>query len=152
MKARNPIIALLCCTAASVAACSKDSQPAPQTAQDAVASAAEATPPKEPPPAPGEPKDISFPEVGTLDLDNGLQVNTIVADQLPVVYATLVVRSGSESDPSSVPGLSGLVAQMLKEGTTKRSSAALKPSDGRTAEARMLGAAGPGSAASAWPP
>jgi predicted Zn-dependent peptidase len=90
-----------------------------ESAKDAQA---EAQPEREPPPAPGEAKDMSLPPVQIADLDNGLQVNTIVTDQLPVVYATLVVRSGGESDPARLPGLAGLMAQMLKEGTTKRSS------------------------------
>jgi len=92
----------------------------PETAKEAQA---EAQPERETPPAPGEAKDISLPPVHIANLDNGLQVNTIVAGELPVVYATLVVRSGGESDPARLPGLSGLVAEMLKEGTTKRSSA-----------------------------
>jgi zinc protease len=92
----------------------------PETAKDAQA---EAQPEREPPPAPGEAKDMSLPPVQISDLANGLQVNTIVTDQLPVVYATLVVRSGGEADPAKLPGLAGLVAQMLKEGTAKRSSA-----------------------------
>jgi predicted Zn-dependent peptidase len=91
-----------------------------QTAQDAQA---KARPEHQLPPAPSEAKDMSLPPVQIAELKNGLQVNTIVADQLPVVYATLVVRSGGESDPPKLPGLAGLVAQMLKEGTTKRSSA-----------------------------
>lgn len=80
-------------------------------------------PEREAPPLPGEANDMSLPPVHVANLDNGMQLNTIVADQLPVVYATLVIRSGGESDPSKLPGLSGLVAQMLKEGTSKRSSA-----------------------------
>lgn len=92
----------------------------PKTAKDAQAGS---TPDLESPPAPGETKDMSLPPVHVVELDNGMQVNTIVTDQLPIVYATLVVRSGGESDPAKLPGLSGLVAQMLKEGTTERSSA-----------------------------
>lgn len=92
----------------------------PETAKDAQA---KAQPDRQPPPAPSAAKDMSLPPVQVADLRNGLQVNTIVTDQLPVVYATLVVRSGGESDPARLPGLAGLVAQMLKEGTTKRSSA-----------------------------
>ena len=91
-----------------------------ESAKDAQA---EAQPGRESPPAPGKAKDMSLPPVHIADLDNGLQVNTIVANQLPVVYATLIVRSGGESDPAKLPGLAGLIAQMLKEGTTKRSSA-----------------------------
>lgn len=102
-----------------LAACAKDS-PEPETAKDAQAKAA---PERELPPSPTPAKDLALPPVQIADLDNGLQVNTIVTDQLPVVYATLVIRSGAESDPDKLPGLSGLVAQMLKEGTAKRTAA-----------------------------
>ena len=100
-------------------ACAKDA-PAPDTAKDARSDAA---PEREAPPAPAPAQNLVLPPVHMADLDNGLQVNTIVTDQLPVVYATLVIRSGAESDPERLPGLSGLVAQMLKEGTTQHSAA-----------------------------
>ena len=116
------ISALIAAVAASstLAACGGSKGGAgtePQTAQDAQREAA-AT--RQAPPAPSEPKDMSLPPVQVSELDNGLQVNTIVSDQLPIVYATLVVRSGGESDPGRLPGLSGLVAHMLKEGSTNR--------------------------------
>lgn len=99
-------------------ACAKDA-PEPETANDAKAQAEPAQPE---PPAPAPAQDLSLPPVEIADLDNGMQVNTIVSDQLPVVYATLVVRSGAESDPAKLPGLSGLVAQMLKEGSIKHTA------------------------------
>jgi zinc protease len=104
---------------ALLAACAKDA-PEPNSAKDAEAGAASD---RQTPPAPAEAKNLVLPPVEIANLDNGLQVNTIVTEQLPVVYATLVIRSGAESDPAKLPGLSGLVAQMLKEGTTKRSAA-----------------------------
>ena len=115
------LLGLSLCTALMLGACggSKGSAgAASETAKDAQAETK-----REAPPSPGEAKDMSLPPVLVSSLDNGLQVNTIVTDQLPVVYATLVIRSGGESDPPKLPGLAGLVAQMLKEGTTKRSSA-----------------------------
>ncbi|MFZ1866356.1 MAG: pitrilysin family protein [Polyangiales bacterium] len=104
---------------ACLSACSKANAPA-QTAADATVQPETSL---QRPPPPSEPKDLTLPPVEVTELDNGLQVNTIVTDQLPVVYATLVVRSGGETDPERIPGLSGLVAQMLKEGTTQRSGA-----------------------------
>ncbi|NNE19957.1 MAG: hypothetical protein HKN10_15920, partial [Myxococcales bacterium] len=62
----------------------------PESAKDADAPA---QPERQSPPAPTDAKDMSLPPVHVAQLSNGLQVNTIVADQLPVVYATLVVRS-----------------------------------------------------------
>jgi zinc protease len=118
MLLRLRFAALWLC-ALSLLACAKDA-PAPQTAKDAQD---EAEPERQAPPAPAAAKDLVLPPVEIANLDNGLQVNTIVTDQLPVVYATLVIRSGAESDPAKLPGLSGLVAQMLKEGTTKHTAA-----------------------------
>ena len=102
------------CALVLAAACAKDT-PEPETAKDAQS---KAEPGKEQPPPPAEAKNLLLPPVEIAELDNGLQVNTIVADRLPVVYATLVIRSGAESDPAKLPGLSGLVAQMLKEGAS----------------------------------
>lgn len=113
---RFPFLGLVALT--SLMACPKPAAPV-QTAQEAKTEA----PRLEEPPPPAEPKDLALPEVRVSTLENGLQLNTIVTEQLPVVYATLVVRSGGESDPDRIPGLSGLVAQMLKEGTTQRSGA-----------------------------
>ena len=114
-------LALTLLVLASVSACAKEAPPA-DTASDVQENADSG---REAPPRPAAARKLVLPPVEIVALDNGLQLNTIVADQLPVVYATLVVRSGAESDPDRLPGLSGLVAQMLKEGTTKRSSAAL---------------------------
>jgi zinc protease len=119
LRSRASLAALL--IAGSLAACSKPAAPA-QTAADVGAQAA--TKPAQPP-APSEPKALTLPPVEVSELHNGLQINTILTDQLPVLYATLVVRSGGESDPDPLPGLSGLVAQMLKEGTTRRSGVAI---------------------------
>jgi predicted Zn-dependent peptidase len=115
------LLAVGVCAASMLGACGRSKGSAgaePETAKDAQEKAQ-----REPPPSPSEAKDMSLPPVQVSSLDNGLELNTIVTDQLPVVYATLVIRSGGESDPPKLPGLSGLVAQMLKEGTTKRSSA-----------------------------
>jgi zinc protease len=86
---------------------------------------AEAERPREAPPPSGQRRDIAFPDVARATLPNGLEVNTVEWHQLPVVYIRLVVRSGGETDPDRIPGLSELVAQMLREGTRQRSSAEL---------------------------
>lgn len=119
MSPRIGLVAVSLCALSLLAACSKDAQQ-PETAKDAQA---KAEPERQAPPPPAPATDLVLPPVEIENLDNGLQVNTIVTDQLPVVYATLVVRSGAETDPKRLPGLSGLVAQMLKEGTTKRTAA-----------------------------
>lgn len=74
---------------------------------------------KESPPASGPSRDIDFPPVASSELANGLMVDAVKRDELPVVYLRLVVRSGSETDPKSRPGLAHMVASMLKDGGTR---------------------------------
>lgn len=83
------------------------------------------TPEKQPPPDSGPARDIAFPPIQRATLDNGLELNTVEWHQLPVVYLRLVVKSGAETDPAELQGLSNLVAQMLEEGTRRRNSAQL---------------------------
>ena len=80
---------------------------------------------KQEPPASGPARDIAFPPIQRVSLDNGLELNTVEWHQLPVVYLRLVVRSGAERDPEALQGLSDLVAQMLQEGTRRQNSARL---------------------------
>ena len=83
------------------------------------------TPEKQPPPESGPARDIAFPPIQRATLNNGLELNTVEWHQLPVVYLRLVVKSGAETDPAELQGLSNLVAQMLEEGTRRRNSAQL---------------------------
>lgn len=85
-------------------------------------------PPREPPPESGPTRDIRFPPVERASLDNDLELNVVPYDALPVVYLRLVVKSGAETDPEGKEGLSDLVAQMLKEGTRRKSSQELAES------------------------
>ncbi|MGB0680402.1 MAG: M16 family metallopeptidase, partial [Polyangiales bacterium] len=78
---------------------------------------------RETPPPSGPARDLSFPPITRKSLDNGLEINVVPWRQLPVVYLQLVVRSGSVRDPARLPGVAGLVAAMLKEGSKRYSSA-----------------------------
>ncbi|MCB9601388.1 MAG: insulinase family protein [Sandaracinus sp.] len=80
---------------------------------------------REPPPDSGPARDVAFPPIVRTTLANGLELNTVTNDQLPVVHLRLVVRSGGETDPANLPGLSSAVADMLREGTQRRNSAQL---------------------------
>jgi len=80
---------------------------------------------REPPPESGPARDVSFPDITRSSTDNGLEVNAVKWDQLPIVYLRLVIKSGAEADPEDKPGLAHLVGAMLKEGTRTRSSAEL---------------------------
>ena len=85
----------------------------------------EATPPapRQPPPQSAPPRDVHLPAVTRVALRNGLELNTVQADRLPVVYARLVIRSGLARDPEALPGLASFVSDMLEQGTTTRDSA-----------------------------
>lgn len=82
-------------------------------------------PQRQPPPESGPARDIQFPAITRAQTGSGLELNTVEFGGLPLVYVRLVVRSGSATDPSELPGLASMVAQMLKEGTRSRTSAEL---------------------------
>lgn len=75
------------------------------------------------PPPSGPPRDARLPAIVRTSLPNGLEIDTVRTEPLPLVYLRLVVRSGLAADPPHLPGLSSLVAQMLEEGTRRRTSA-----------------------------
>ena len=55
-------------------------------------------------------------------LSNGLELMLVEHHELPVVQLQLVLKSGSTQDPAEKGGLASLTAQMMDEGTGKRSS------------------------------
>jgi len=56
-------------------------------------------------------------------LPNSLTVLVLERHELPTVNYSMWIRPGALADPKSQPGLSGMVASMLREGTEKRTSA-----------------------------
>jgi zinc protease len=78
---------------------------------------------KEQPPPSEKARDLAFPAVHHIPLENGLVVDVVTQKQLPIVSLELVIQSGSASDPAGMPGVASMVADMLKEGTKKRSGA-----------------------------
>lgn len=79
--------------------------------------------PHEDPPASEAPRDVHLPPIVRETLDNGLELNTVRAGAFPLAYVRIVVRGGLSADPANRPGLSSLVANMLREGTRTRTSA-----------------------------
>ncbi len=77
---------------------------------------------RELPPAalPPQPPRVSVPVVHSLP--NGLKVAIIERHDLPLVTMTLAIRTGSEADPSGLPGTAQFVASLLDEGATHRSA------------------------------
>ncbi len=70
-------------------------------------------------PAAGAPAHVTFPPMVRATLSSGARVWTIHHDTIPVVTIALVVSVGSACDPAAAPGLAGVVADLLDEGTDR---------------------------------
>jgi predicted Zn-dependent peptidase len=70
-------------------------------------------------PIAGAPARVTFPPVDREVLANGLRVWTIRHDTAPVVSIVLVVPVGSVHDPAALPGLTGVMADLLDEGSDR---------------------------------
>ena len=79
------------------------------------------------PPKPGPSIPLHLPVPQDFKLSNGLTVLFNERPGLPVVAASLVLRSGSGANPPDKPGLASFTARMLQQGTATRS--ALKIAD-----------------------
>lgn len=111
-----------------LAACRSTPTPAPVTPTPTPVAAADAgTPetvaPRVAVPTPGPARDVHLPPVRATTLANGLAVQLVEYHTLPVLHLRLVVGAGSATDPANLPGLASLTGDMLREGTTTRSSA-----------------------------
>ena len=74
------------------------------------------------PPA-GRPKSFQFPNAATKTLSNGLRVFVITDHREPALAAQLVILSaGSIKDPPDRPGVAQMTANLLTQGTQKRSA------------------------------
>src|SRR5271169_4062899 len=74
-------------------------------------------------PAPGSPRPFEFPAAATKTLPNGLRVFVVTDHRVPAVAARLVILSaGSIQDPAGMPGVAGMTASLLTQGTAKRSA------------------------------
>jgi zinc protease len=74
-------------------------------------------------PAPGAPRPFEFPAAATYTLPNGLRVFVVTDHREPAVAARLVILSaGSIQDPAGMPGVAGMTAGLLTQGTAKRSA------------------------------
>ncbi len=73
-------------------------------------------------PAAGSASKLSLPVPKKFKLANGLTVLLVEQHNLPMISAGLAVLSGSEVNPVDKPGLASFTADMLDEGTNKRST------------------------------
>jgi zinc protease len=77
------------------------------------------------PPAPAAPRPLAITAPADFTLPNGLRVIVAERHGLPLVTAGLLVRSGSEADPSGKAGVASLTAQLLTKGTRKHDATAI---------------------------
>jgi zinc protease len=77
--------------------------------------------PKDLPPY-GQDKPLPVPSVVDASLNNGLKVWIVPRPGFPKVTAVLAVRGGTAADPEKLAGTAEVLADVVKEGTTKRSS------------------------------
>jgi len=77
--------------------------------------------PKDLPPF-GEDKPLPVPQIAQSKLANGLTVWVVKRGGYPRAAIKLAVRGGAGADPKEAPGISDLLADTLKEGTTTRTS------------------------------
>ena len=73
-------------------------------------------------PAPLAPRDFNLPVPTEFELANGLKLVVVEDKRLPLVNFRLIFKTGRANDPQDIPGLSGMTAGMLTEGTTARTS------------------------------
>ena len=74
------------------------------------------------PPA-GAPREFLFPTAATKTLANGLRVFVVTDHSVPAIAAQLVILSaGSTQDPKDLPGVAQMTANLLTQGTQKRSA------------------------------
>lgn len=77
--------------------------------------------PQMPPAAP--PKPFHFPKAASKTLENGLRAFVVTDHRTPAIAVRLVLPSaGSLRDPSEMPGVAAMTANLLTQGTEKRSA------------------------------
>ena len=73
-------------------------------------------------PSYGPDKPLPTPQIAQRTLPNGLTVWVVPRDGLPKINVALAVLGGTASDTATTPALSRMMARLLNEGTTTRSS------------------------------
>lgn len=76
-------------------------------------------------PVSNEVLEVHLPRPVVTKLPNGLTVLVLEQHKLPTVNFVLWIDAGDLSDPKEMPGLASFTAEMLREGTTHRTSAQL---------------------------
>jgi zinc protease len=74
------------------------------------------------PPPVAAPVQAQLPRAVERTLPNGLRVIVAPKQNLPVVTAYLMVKSGGGADPAALPGVASFTGGLLSQGTTTRSA------------------------------
>jgi zinc protease len=77
---------------------------------------------------------VKLPVPATVKLPNGLTLLLLEDHKLPTIAFTMWIRPGQLADPNDLPGLASFTADMLREGTERRTSSQI------AAEVDSLGA------------
>jgi zinc protease len=77
---------------------------------------------KQSPPAGGPPRPFHLPPVETFSLANGMKVTMVQYGSIPKVAINIAVRAGNLNESPSQVWLADLTGQLMKEGTTSRTS------------------------------
>lgn len=76
-------------------------------------------------PVSNETLEVKLPRPSITKLPNGLTVMVLERHKLPTVNIVLQFGTGDMSDPKDLPGLAGFTIEMMREGTSHRTSAQL---------------------------
>ncbi|HZS61152.1 MAG TPA: pitrilysin family protein [Gemmatimonadaceae bacterium] len=80
---------------------------------------------KQTPPPPAAPRPFTLPKTQEITLANGMKVTLVPYGTLPLVTASVIIRTGAIDEGPDQVWLAGLMGDMLQQGTTTRSSAAV---------------------------
>lgn len=80
---------------------------------------------KQQPPAPGTPRDFRLPAKRSFTLANGMEVDMVPFGTVPKATLRLVVRTGNVHEAADEVWLADVTADLMREGTTRRSAAEL---------------------------
>lgn len=76
----------------------------------------------EQPPAPAQPRSAAIPKPVERTLPNGLRVIVVERKNVPLVTASLMIKSGGEVDPQNLAGAADMTAELLTKGTKTRTA------------------------------
>lgn len=77
---------------------------------------------QEQPPPPSAPRSPQLPTPREMTLPNGLRVIVIEHQNVPLVTAQLLIKSGAAIDPADLSGLASMTADLLTKGTKTRTA------------------------------